>query len=101
MMQYPSGVEYNLSTIPEKGYYEYIWVPLDAEDYNYVPNNKLDPARAASMLLRNGIHIYAYGSAQTDKFQIQTIETWEYVPTYTFKPFAPNIIGTSKESDKQ
>lgn len=68
MMQYPSGVEYNLSSLPEKGYYEYIWVPLDAEDYNFVPDTKSDPNRAASMLFRNGIHLYAYGCAFTDKF---------------------------------
>lgn len=51
------------------------------------------------MLYRNPILLKATGLHSSEKFQVVFLETWEYIPTFIAKAFAPQGMPQAHERD--
>lgn len=82
MIQYPTAIEYSLVNLTEKGYFEYIWLPLDPSDFIYMSYPGASQNLASDMVYRNPIYLLFDGLNLAERYNIEYIETWEYIPTF-------------------
>jgi hypothetical protein len=99
MIQYPTSIEYSLVNLTESGHFEYIWLPLDPSDFIYMAYPGAQQSVASDMVYRNPIYMLFDGLAVGEKYNVEYIETWEYIPTFTQKPFAPTVGVGAKSQD--